>query len=183
MRIISGQWKGQSLLSPSEGTRPSTDRTRQALFSILQNVVENTTVLDLFAGSGSLSLECLSRGAKNAVAVEIDRKSCTVINKNVRNLQASNYEVFQREAINFLNSPSVQKFNLIFADPPYEKQFPGSQLEAVLSHPAWKEKAEPGAYFIAESPQDLSQLVPDPWELVTNRKYGKCHITVLQYPS
>ena len=141
MRIISGIWKGKTILSPSEGTRPSTDRTRQALFSILQNVTEGASVLDLFAGSGSLGFESLSRGAKKVVAVENDRISCRVINKNSRSLKAENYDLLQRDVLSYLDSPTAQKFDLIFADPPYEKDFSDSLLLAVLSHPCWQQRA------------------------------------------
>ena len=182
MRIISGIWKGQPINSPSVGTRPSTDRTRQALFNILQHVVKDAHVLDLFAGSGGLSLECLSRGASSATAVELDKASCQVIEKNARSLKAKNYTVLQRDVLSFLQQPSTQKFNLVFADPPYENDFSSSLLLEVLSHEALLQRLAPESYFIAESPQNLVKtgLIPPHWEVITKRKYGKCHITILQ---
>jgi len=182
MRIIAGIWKGKTIQSPNEGTRPSTDRTRQALFSILQNVTEEARVLDLFAGSGALGLEALSRGAKKVIAVESDRTSCRVITRNTRSLGAKNYTSLQRDVLAYLDTPSSEQFDLIFADPPYEKDFSDSLLLSVLSHPCWEQRASAQAYFITESPQDLTKtgLIPACWSVVTKRNYGKCHITVLQ---
>jgi len=183
MRIISGIWKGKSITSPSEGTRPSTDRTRQALFSILQHVVENATVLDLFAGSGALGLESLSRGAHHVVAIESDRRSCAVIKRNVTSLGAQNYDVLQSDVISFLDSPPRKTFDLIFADPPYEQDFENSLLMQVIAHPSWPKRATSNTYLVTESPNDLSKttLIPKYWKPVTSRNYGKCHITILQY--
>ncbi len=182
MRIISGTYKGKSILSPSEGTRPSTDRTRQALFSLLQHIVPEARVLDLFAGSGVLGLECLSRGAVSAIGVELDRRSCQTIQKNIRNLGVQSYTLLQRDVLAYLDSPVTAPVNLIFADPPYEDNFATSLLLQVLAHSSWETRATADAYFIAESPQDLEKtgLIPDGWKIITTRSYGKCHITVLQ---
>jgi len=183
MRIISGKWKGKSITSPSEGTRPSTDRTRQALFSMLQHLIEKASVLDLCAGSGSLSLECLSRGAGCAIAVESDRKSCQIIKKNANNLKSTSLEVYQGKAISFLDRAPKRKFDLIFADPPYEDDFENSLLLEILLHPSWRSLAHSETYFIAESPGDLPStgFLPSNWKPITERSYGKCHITILQF--
>ena len=84
MRIISGEAKGRTLVAPTgQKTRPTQDYVRESLFNILNRQVEDTTVLDLFAGTGALALECISRGAKQAVLVDSDRSACKAVKKNI----------------------------------------------------------------------------------------------------
>lgn len=185
MRIIAGQWKGKSLVVPREGTRPSTDRTRQALFSILQNVTEGAQVLDLYAGSGALALECLSRGARSAVAVDSERVACSLMQRSSRALGTSSLTVTQSEVLPFLTRSKGQAFDLVFADPPYERDFSGSQLQQALCHPNLPSLLAPEALFIAESPRPLTENelseLPAYWELLKARKYGKSSITVFRH--
>lgn len=185
MRIISGTWKGKTLIVPDEGTRPSTDRTREALFNILQHIIEGATVLDLFSGSGALALEALSRGANIATAVENDKFACREIKKNVSSLNAKNLNIVQSDVISFLELSQYNKFSLIFADPPYEKTFRDSQLHRSLSHPNLSSIVSEDAIFVAESPEKLRpkdlKEVPKHWELLSQRKYGKCHLTLFQF--
>jgi len=184
VRIISGLWKGKAISVPQEGTRPSTDRTRQALFSILLNVVENARVLDLYSGSGALALECLSRGSATATAVDADKHACRVITQNARTLQANKLQVIQSETLPFLDK-HVGSYTLLFADPPYERSFIGSELQLTLSHERLPQIMDDEAIFIAESPSKLNEeelaILPDYWSVLSRRKYGKSHITIFQY--
>ena len=123
MRIIAGTARGRSILSPAgKKTRPTLDRVRENLFNILQMRVRNSRVLDLFAGTGALSFEALSRGADHAVLVDIDRNAFQVERRNAEILGFTHRtEILMcdwRKAVRYLKSKG-SKFDLIFLDPPY----------------------------------------------------------------
>ncbi len=129
MRITSGKARGISLLSPKgDSTRPATDAARQAIFSSIGDLIENAKVLDIFAGTGSYGLEAMSRGASSATFVEANPKAFQILKKNistVANALGSNEKNFSARAIKtdcFKLSRLLEgeKFNFIFADPPYE---------------------------------------------------------------
>lgn len=122
MRIITGSARGRRLISP-EGAdvRPTTDKVKESLFSIIQFEIEGRAVLDLFAGSGQLGLEALSRGAASCVFVDASAKSLAVVRRNIAltGFEARS-EVVHGDAISFLASAS-RKFDLVFLDPPYDQ--------------------------------------------------------------
>ena len=161
MRIIAGEARGRVIDAPSgTHTRPTLDRVRENLFNMIQNDVPGSRVLDLFAGSGALSLEALSRGAVSAVLVDSDRNACSVQKKNIQLLHYENRtEQFQCEwqaAVSKLcNAEKI--FDLIFLDPPYamldlrqvfESIIPLTGLESliILEHEAGKEPAVSGSF-------------------------------------
>src|SRR3954467_15650634 len=120
MRIISGQWRGRRLVAPAgNATRPTSDRVREALFSIL-GALDGERVLDLFAGSGALGLEALSRGAASATFVERAPAALRVLRDNVADLGAS-AEVVAADARAHLRAARAQgaQYDLVFLDPPY----------------------------------------------------------------
>ena len=124
MRIISGLARGTKLYT-LEGieTRPTLDRVKEPLFSIIQNRIENATVLDLFAGSGALGLECLSRGANKAFLCDISYKAINIIKQNaVKTRLIEKTEIIQGDYKKVLSNFSDQntKFDIIFLDPPYK---------------------------------------------------------------
>ena len=120
MRIIAGTHRGRRLKAPPGlDTRPTSDRVREALFSILGDV-EGDRVLDLFAGSGALGIEALSRGAAGAVFVEQDRRAADAIRSNLAAIGERRAEVRQEDALAYLGRASGERpFDLVFADPPY----------------------------------------------------------------
>src|SRR3954471_164536 len=120
MRIVAGRWGGRTLAAPpGRGTRPTSDRVREALFSIL-GPLDGERVLDLFAGSGALGLEALSRGAEHATLVERERAALRVLRDNVSDL-AANAEIVAGDARAFLGRAREQgaQYDLVFLDPPY----------------------------------------------------------------
>ena len=118
MRIIAGTAKGRTILGPrGSGTRPMTDRAREALFSSLGPRVPGARVLDLFAGSGSLGLEALSRGAASAVLVERDGEALRVLSRNVARVGLGG-EVRREDVNRYLDRCTI-RFDLVFVDPPY----------------------------------------------------------------
>ncbi len=132
MRIIAGRWRGHRL-NPvkGRGVRPTTDRVREAWMSAVGFGLEEARVLDLFAGSGALGLEALSRGASSAVFVERSRGALRTLRKNIETLGAeADSQVVAGDAMAYLNRLGPEDFDLAFADPPYEKGLAGKLLEA-----------------------------------------------------
>jgi len=120
VRIVAGEYGGRRLKAPAGlSTRPTADRVREALFSILGQV-DGLTVLDLYAGSGALGIEALSRGASEAVFVDSSRTAVSVIDENLKSLGADNGEIVQRDVLDWLRSAGERAFDLVFCDPPYD---------------------------------------------------------------
>ena len=123
MRIISGKFRGKALLSPSdESIRPTADRTREAIFNILASRIgvhlDGLKVLDLFAGTGSISLEFLSRGASEVISVEQENKLYGYIKRTAKDLNETNWRVVRSDVFTFLNSHRGL-YDIVFADPPF----------------------------------------------------------------
>lgn len=133
MRVTGGQWVNSKIaVPPGMGVRPTPDKVRQAIFNSLGNRIINCKVLELFAGSGALSLECLSRGAASAVCVEKNAKYANYIKRNARELKA-NVEIRVQDAVEAVKkmATSESQFDLILADPPYgEKTSFGKRSES-----------------------------------------------------
>ena len=133
MRVTGGQWANRTIaVPPGLGVRPTPDKVRQAIFNSLGGWIADRTVLELFAGSGALSLECLSRGATSVVCVEKSAKQAGYIRRNARDLNTQE-DVRVQDAMTAVKqlATSGQQFDLILADPPYgEKTTPGNRSES-----------------------------------------------------
>ena len=170
MRVIAGEFKGRTLHAPrGRSTRPTSDKVREALFSILGSV-EGARVLDLYAGSGALGIEALSRGAAGAVFVDDDRRAVDAIRRNLTEIGASG-EVTRRDALAFV-AGAAARFDLVFIDPPYSS---APQLAAELTQRLPAVLTE-DARIVTESdkrtPLDLG--LP----LATERDYGDTRIRI-----
>ena len=134
MRVIAGKCRSLPLQSvPGKNTRPTTDRIKETLFNLIQTYVPEACVLDLFAGSGALGIEALSRGAEYAVFVDADRKACEVIKANLAFTHLEDQSsVVQGHSPDVLHRPALMKkrFDLVFLDPPYGKSL---EQEALLA--------------------------------------------------
>lgn len=121
MRIVAGEWKGRIIRAPDDArVRPTADRVREAWMSIVQSEVPGARVLDLFAGSGALGLESLSRGAAHATLVEVSPTSLATIRKNIETLGAGDRaEVHRADALRFIEKLPAAAYDMAFADPPY----------------------------------------------------------------
>lgn len=171
MRIVAGSFKGRRLHAPpGRDTRPTADRVREALFSIL-GPLAGERVLDLFAGSGALGIEALSRGAVSAVFVDSDRRAIDAITRNLDAVRAE-ARVHRRDALAYLRAASDAPFDLVFLDPPYSS---ASQLVGPLSEalPAVLSK---NARIVSESDKrnPLELTLP----LVDERVYGDTRIAI-----
>jgi 16S rRNA (guanine966-N2)-methyltransferase len=167
MRVISGIYGGRELVAPKgHGTRPTSDRVREALFSILGDV-SGDRVLDLFAGSGALAIEALSRGAAQATLVDSSRAAVEAVRRNLATLGIE-AEVVREFALRFLQRAreTARQYDLVFIDPPYRLASTlGRELEAALA-PVLAADARVVAESDRRSPLDL-QL-----ELLDERRYG-----------
>jgi 16S rRNA (guanine966-N2)-methyltransferase len=140
LRIVAGLAKGRRLAAPAGATRPTSDRAREALFSSLGHLVDldGARVLDLFAGTGAVGLEALSRGAGEAVFVESNRAAVEVLRRNVRTVGLPGAAIIGRSVASYLKSPPGQPFDLVFADPPYDLRDEAvAEILATLGEPGW----------------------------------------------
>ena len=182
MHIITGSARGVRLETlPGEATRPTAERTKEAVFSMLQFDLEGRRVLDLFAGSGQLGLEALSRGASLAVMVDRAREACAVIRKNAEKTKLiSRTKILSLEANAYLASCKDGPFHLVFLDPPYAAGLLPSVLRTLLA----RELLAPGATVVVEcgDPQDLfgaDEQLPTLYEIIKNKRYGAAHVFFL----
>jgi 16S rRNA (guanine966-N2)-methyltransferase len=170
MRVIAGSHGGRTLLAPrGRATRPTSDRVREALFSIL-GTVDEALVLDLFAGSGALAIEALSRGAASAVLVDSAAAAIAAIRRNLKAL-GLDAEVHRMDALAFLRNARSEgrHYDLIFLDPPYRRAVDlGGALSEAL-HPV----LAPGARVVCESDRRAPlMLAHDALERTDQRRYG-----------
>lgn|SRR5574344_201669 len=122
IRLISGQWKGRKLpVREVEGLRPTTDRVKETLFNWLAADIRGSRCLDLFAGSGSLGFEALSRYASHVMMVEMDKGAAQQLAKNLQTLQSQQARIIQQDALTLLAGPS-EPFDIIFLDPPFRRE-------------------------------------------------------------
>jgi 16S rRNA (guanine966-N2)-methyltransferase len=172
MRIIAGLAKGRRLASPEgKGTRPMMDRVREALFSSLAGDIPDAEVLDLYAGSGSVGLEALSRGAGRAVFVECGRRALTCLRTNVATVGLGG-EVVARDVVEYLTG-TEDRFDLVFVDPPYDLAL--ASVKEVLGLTGSRLRPE-GAVVVHRRAGTGVPEAPG-LEMVDRRRYGDTEIT------
>jgi len=172
MRIVGGRFRGRPLNSPrGTGTRPTTDRTRESLFNILSNVIDfkTTRTLDLFAGTGALGLEALSRGSTYCVFMEKSANAQASIRANIGafGLEAVT-QILKRDVMRAGKCAPMKRFNLVFADPPYEKGM-GERAARSLIEGDWLEH---DAVFVLEEASGSFPQQLKGFELDDRRQYG-----------
>jgi 16S rRNA (guanine966-N2)-methyltransferase len=172
VRIIAGTAGRLAIKVPKAVARPTTDFVRQAIFSILGPAVEGTAVLDLFAGSGAIGLEALSRGAASCVFVDEHRQAESVIRENLEKAKLQGGRIVRADVHAWLTR-DLGKYDLIFADPPYAK-YPGDRdhVKELLAHPALPARLAGGGWFIAECPASGRSPEGAGWILRDRREYG-----------
>ena len=186
MRITGGMWRGRRLSSPagqgvSAAIRPTSDRLRESLFNILAHgladPVTGAHVIDLFAGTGALGLEALSRGARFALLVDDGAEARALIRANAEALGCGGAtRVFRRDATKLGAAPAEQLFTLAFLDPPYGKNLAGLAL-AALRDGGW---LAAGALCIVEETGEAQVAPPPGYDLVERRDYGDTQVVFLK---
>lgn len=186
MRIIAGRWKGRPIAAPrGRDTRPTTDRVREAIFSSIYSLLgdlEGRDVLDLYAGSGALGLEALSRGANAAVFVDNDRRAASIVVKNARDLGARRDQatVVQAPVNTALSSRlGSVRVSLLLADPPY--RIDPSEFGQVLEGLASAGVLEPGALVMYEHSAATEPAWPAGFLAEANRRYGDTAVSFAVY--
>ena len=177
MRIIAGEWRGRRLQAPGgQGTRPTADRTRETLFSMLASRLgnfEGLRVADLYAGSGALGLEALSRGAVHATFVETDMNALKAIRVNLSALNAADRA--EVRPLSATNLAPAQPFDLVFADPPYAKGS-GTAVVQAIRNAGWLAE---GGWFAVET--DAKETVdPGDWQVEAERRVGRARLTLIR---
>ena len=183
MRIIAGSARGRTFDAPEgRSTRPTLDRVREAMFGMIQFDVQGAYVLDLFAGSGALGLEALSRGAEHAVFCDVDRSVCRLIERNLSKLGFSDRaDVFCQDAIRLIDRLSAEgrRFSIVLIDPPYESGLYVPTLSALASSGVLEEGCIILVEHSARSAPDFSSL---PFDVFAPRRYGDSAVTKLIFP-
>ena len=179
MRIIAGSRKGARIFAPKgRETRPTGDRVREAAFNLLgPAAAEGSTVLDLFAGSGAMGLEALSRGAAHATFVESDREACRTINRNLDKLGLEGATVLCQDALTALRADARAgtRYDLVLVDPPYRRF---SSLQNALIEHLPKILAPDGLLLVETAAAEEPEL---PLATRTSRRYGSARLTLFEH--
>lgn len=177
MRVITGTAKGRRLTTlEGEDIRPTSDKVKGAVFNSIQFDIEGRAVLDLFAGSGSLGIEALSRGAKKAVFVDLSRDAVRVVNENLEHCRLKeNATVFNGDSLSYLKT-TREKFDIVFIDPPYKKHLAQKALSLVTKI------LNDGGIIVCETASD--EELPDSignYTVAKSDKYSKTKLTIYRY--
>jgi len=172
IRIIGGAWRGRILRFPAlPGLRPTPDRVRETLFNWLGQDLTGRVCLELFAGSGAMSFEALSRGAARAVCVERDVRSVARLHENAALLGARALEIHRADVIGFLRADS-RRYDVIFIDPPYQEDWPS------VLWPLLRPRLADEGWVYLETPAALAP--PPGWEVWRQDRAGKVHYHLLR---
>ena len=177
LRIIGGQWRGRKLQFPVlEGVRPTGDRIRETLFNWLMHQLPGKTCLDLFAGSGALGLEALSRGAGHVIFVEQAQAVKEQLQANLELLGAENFDLYLGDALSLL--PNIKELDLVFLDPPFQRDFLKKTIDALLSHACLND----GALLYLESEKSFTESFDLPcFTLLKEKTTGNVNYYLLRY--
>lgn len=181
MRIVAGQWRGRPLVAPpGRGTRPTSDRAREGLFSMLQSRLgsfEDLRVADLFAGTGALGLEAMSRGARYCLFVDDAAEARALVRRNIETLGLTGEtRLFRRDATRLGPCAPIEPFGLAFLDPPYGRGLAEKALASLVAG-GW---LAPGALAVVEETATAELAVPDAFEVVETREKGETRLTFLR---
>jgi len=160
VRIIGGSLRGSKLAVPAlPGLRPTPQRLRETLFNWLMPVIEGARVLDLFAGSGALGIEAISRGAAHALLIERDRVQAAKITADLQRLHVENAEARCADALDFLANTPAQPCDIVFLDPPFELEL-WTRTAELLDERGW---LSADTYVYIESPAEVMPALPPGW--------------------
>jgi 16S rRNA (guanine966-N2)-methyltransferase len=184
VRIVGGKFRGRSITAPDgKDTRPTTDRVREAIFNRLEHgvpgfSVEGSRVLDLFAGTGALGLEALSRGARNVLLIDNGDTAHGIIRRNADALGViGQCKVWRRNAARLGSCAPLSPFSLVFLDPPYGKGLAERALRALVEGNWFAD----GAVIVVEESAKAEVTVPEALTLLDEHKYGDTKVLTLQF--
>ncbi|CAH0534750.1 Ribosomal RNA small subunit methyltransferase D [Vibrio stylophorae] len=176
IRIIAGQWRGRKLpVHDAQGLRPTTDRVKETLFNWLMQKVRGARCLDLFAGSGGLGFEALSRYASEVDFVEKESLAANQLKQNLASLKCEQGRVHHTDALQFLQQPA-KPYDLVFLDPPFHQNLLADAL-ALLQQSGWLHE---GSWIYIETERDLALTLPAHWHCHRDKTAGQVHYRLYQ---
>jgi len=187
IRVIAGKWRGRKIhFEDAQGLRPTSDRIRETLFNWLASYIEQAHCIDLFAGSGALGIEALSRGALSVSFVDTNDKAIKQIKTELERFSAGNYHLYTMGALEFINSPTFleRSCNIIFLDPPYQLEIFEqciATLEQVFQQNS-KTAEQVFIYYEHSKKLDATQL-PKNWLILKQKKAGQVHFYLFKRQS
>lgn len=175
MRIITGKSRGVKLVTlEGEATRPTSERAKEAVFSMIQFDIEGRSILDLFGGSGQMALEALSRGAGSAVISDCSKKAVEIIKENAKRTRLDGLcTIVCADWKETLARTSEKKFDIVFLDPPYAANLVPEVLQNLISH------LKPTSKVICETGNDIIDQIPGCYNVAKTAKYGVAFVTIL----
>ncbi|MXR09526.1 16S rRNA (guanine(966)-N(2))-methyltransferase RsmD [Mesomycoplasma hyorhinis] len=178
IRIIAGKYRGLLIKNPDFNiVRPMSDRTREAIFSSLQFFISDKRVLDLFSGTGAIGIEALSRGAKEVIASELDKKVFDNIVELKNKHSIENYFIQRKSALVLLDEVQNQKFSIIFLDPPHAQiEVTKASFAKIYDYQILEKEG-----FLIYKTNLGAQLIPDNFKILKEKKYAKNTVYFLQY--
>ena len=176
MRIIAGSARGRKLISPSDyDVRPTIDRVKESMFNIINPYIRDAVILDLFSGTGNLALEALSRGAEKAYLVDNSRKSLSIIKENIEILKfQEKCTVIENDYISAIKDMK-EKVDIIFLDPPYNKEFISNSLSIIEQNDILNED---GIIVVEHKNEEKIPSDNEYLEIIKSKKYGIMTITI-----
>ena len=171
LRIIAGEWRSRRFsFTEQPGLRPTPDRVRETLFNWLASSIEGARCLDLFAGSGALTLEALSRGARHVLSCDLSREVVNTLRGHLQTLDCTRGEVLQQDALALLAGPPPAPFDIVFIDPPFHQELLIPACSALETN-GW---LTPEALIYTESETPPAELAfPSTWQLRREKKAGQ----------
>jgi 16S rRNA (guanine966-N2)-methyltransferase len=178
LRIVAGKWRSRLLpVIDAPGLRPTSERIRETLFNWLGPGIEGAQCLDLFAGTGALGIEALSRGAKKLLFVEKSASVAAAIRKNLGDLEATNAEVVHDDAVNFLNKTDPQSFDIVFLDPPFDMDLLAKSC-GLLQEKGWL--AANAIIYLEQSKGRENPALPAGWVISHEKVAGKVSYSLVR---
>lgn len=181
VRLIGGRWRGRKIRFPDgEGLRPTPSRIRETLFNWLMHDIRDARVLDLFAGSGALGFEALSRGAREAVLVDRSTAVCAQLAHELLTLAGANAQIVNQDALVFAANANKTPFDIVFLDPPFHQGLAAPVIAALHANGFLRD----GSWIYVES-ETASDVVPAPWKLHRQQQAGQvcCSLYLCQTPA
>ncbi len=175
MRVISGKYRGKNLIGfDIDGTRPTMDRIKESMFAMIQNKINGSVVLDLFAGSGSLGIEALSNGAKSIYLVDNNIELINIIKKNTSGMD--NVSIIKSDYRDALNNFKDIKFDIIFLDPPYKTNYIEESIKLITLYDLLDDKG----IIVCESDSIDKIIYDNSYTCIKDKKYGDKYIVILK---
>jgi len=184
MKIIAGRWKGRHLMVPPTSLRPTSERNRETIFNLLMQALPDASILDLFAGSGALGMEALSRGAASCTWVDQHRDAAQLIRENIEKLDGTQTPLASRvrcsEVAQWLRNPTPSgPYDIVLADPPYQED--RAWLTRLLTTLPTCGALAQRALLVFEGQKRLDPVEHPLWTLLRDRKYGLTRLHIYRY--